>query len=117
MERRAATDALIDASILDALSGGPLHGYAVSEAIGRASDGLPALEEREIYAALHRLEFQGALASAWGVGDDHRRAKYYRLREACTSKPALALEVLALFSMASVPLPHVAARAPELQLP
>jgi hypothetical protein len=83
-------DELTDALILSALASGPMHGYAISECI------VPSGEERDLYAALHRLEFNGALTSEWGVGEDGRRAKYYRLREAHASRPELAWEALAL---------------------
>jgi len=89
--------AAIDTLILDTLAGGPMHGFALSEAIGDSS-----LEERELYAALHRLEFHGALSSAWGLCEDRRRAKYYGLRAARTERPELLLEALALMSIMGV---------------
>jgi hypothetical protein len=74
-------DAAIDRPILHTLANGPMHGYAIAEAIGHFSERPQWLEERELYAALHRLEFEGILSSEWNVGEDRRRAKYYRLRK------------------------------------
>ena len=37
------------------------------------------VEEGALYPALHRLEVRGWLKSSWGVSDNNRRAKYYRL--------------------------------------
>jgi len=82
-------DILVDELILNALAGGPMHGYAIAEVID-------AREERNLYAALHRLELDGVLASEWVVGEDGRRAKYYRMREARALRPELAWEALAL---------------------
>jgi hypothetical protein len=101
MGRDAASEP-VAALILSALTGGPLHGYAIAEAVTRLAEGPLPLEERELYAALHRLEFQGILGSTWGRGEDHRRAKYYRLRESHAFRPDLILEALALMSLISV---------------
>ena len=40
------------------------------------------VEEGALYPALHRLELRGWLASEWGVSENNRRAKYYRLTAA-----------------------------------
>ena len=40
------------------------------------------VEEGALYPALHRLELRGLLESAWGVSENNRRAKYYRLTAA-----------------------------------
>jgi transcriptional regulator len=56
-----------------------MHGYAIAEFIQQNSDGILKVEEGALYPALHRLELRGWLASEWGVSDNNRRAKYYRL--------------------------------------
>ncbi|MGA2595003.1 MAG: helix-turn-helix transcriptional regulator [Bryobacteraceae bacterium] len=91
-----AGDTLIAALICNALASGPMHGYAISESIGEFSEGLLPIPEADLYAALHRLEFHGDLISEWGIGEDHQRAKYYRLREARAFRSELVLEILAL---------------------
>jgi transcriptional regulator len=68
--------------ILKTLSRGALHGYAIAESIQRTSDDLLRVEEGALYPALHRLELRGHLASEWGVSDNNRRAKFYRLTAA-----------------------------------
>jgi transcriptional regulator len=65
--------------ILKALSLGPNHGYGVLQRIELTSDGLLRLEQGSLYPALNRLEHRGLVASAWGVSDNNRRAKFYRL--------------------------------------
>jgi transcriptional regulator len=65
--------------ILKALSRGEMHGYAVAQFIQRASEDVLKVEEGALYPALHRLEVRGWLTSSWGVSDNNRRAKYYRL--------------------------------------
>lgn len=69
----------LDLLILKALVWGPLHGYAVADWIGRITDGALLVEEGALYPALHRLENRDLLASTWGVSENNRRAKYYRL--------------------------------------
>ncbi len=69
----------LDLLILKALSWGPRHGYAVAEWIQSITDGDLLVEEGPLYTALHRLERQGWLVGTWGLSDNNRRAKYYRL--------------------------------------
>jgi transcriptional regulator len=72
----------LDMLVLKTLSRGPLHGYAIAESIQRRSDDVLRVEEGALYPALHRLELRGHLASEWGVSDNNRRAKFYRLTAA-----------------------------------
>jgi len=72
----------LDLLILKALTWGPMHGYAISEWIGGATDDVLLLEEGTLYPALHRLEHRGWLAAEWGLSDNNRRAKFYRLTTA-----------------------------------
>jgi PadR family transcriptional regulator PadR len=65
--------------ILRALSQGALHGYAVSEWIQSVTDGALLVEEGTLYPALHRLEGKKLIASEWGLSENNRRAKFYRL--------------------------------------
>jgi PadR family transcriptional regulator PadR len=72
----------LDMLVLKTLSRGPLHGYAVAEFIQQTSDDALHVEEGALYPALHRLELRGWLRSEWGVSENNRRAKYYRLTPA-----------------------------------
>ncbi len=72
----------LDLLILQTLSGGPLHGYAIGRWIRERSEGVLDVEEGALYPALHRLEGRGWLSSEWGKTDTGRRAKFYRLTEA-----------------------------------
>jgi transcriptional regulator len=72
----------LDLLVLKALSWGPMHGYGISEWIEGATSALLLLEEGTLYPALHRLERRGWITSEWGVSDNNRRAKFYRLTAA-----------------------------------
>jgi transcriptional regulator len=72
----------LDMLILKTLIRGPMHGYAVVEFIQQTSEDVLRVEEGALYPALHRLELRGLLASEWGVSENNRRAKYYRLTAA-----------------------------------
>jgi PadR family transcriptional regulator len=72
----------LDMLVLNALSAGEKHGYAVSEWIEAVTDGSLLVEEGTLYPALHRLERRGLVAAEWGVSDNNRRAKYYALTTA-----------------------------------
>jgi transcriptional regulator len=69
----------LDALILKAVSLQRHHGYGVMERIQQITAGAFRIEEGALYPALHRLEHQGYLAGEWGVSDNNRRAKYYKL--------------------------------------
>ncbi|MBV8206553.1 MAG: PadR family transcriptional regulator [Acidobacteria bacterium] len=68
--------------ILKTLVRGAMHGYAIAESILACSEEVLQVEEGALYPALHRLELRGLLASEWGLSENNRRAKYYRLMPA-----------------------------------
>jgi PadR family transcriptional regulator len=72
----------LDMLILKALVRGAMHGYGIVEFIQRTSEDVLRVEEGALYPALHRLELRGLLAAEWGVSENKRRAKYYRLTAA-----------------------------------
>jgi transcriptional regulator len=69
----------LDLLVLKALSAGPAHGYGVARWIERATDDVLRVEEGSLYPALHRLDQRGWIASEWGVSENNRRARFYRL--------------------------------------
>lgn len=69
----------LDVLILKALVWGPLHGYAITSLIRRQSGDALLVEEGTLYPALWRLENKGLLEAEWGLSENNRKAKYYRL--------------------------------------
>jgi PadR family transcriptional regulator PadR len=61
---------------------GPLHGYGIARRIEQTSGNRLVLNYGTVYPALLRLEQEGFIDSEWGVSDNNRRAKYYRLTRA-----------------------------------
>jgi len=80
----------LDMLILKSLARGAKHGYAITEWIEQISEDALRVEEGALYPALHRLELKGLLGAEWGVSENNRRAKYYRLLPA--GRKALAAE-------------------------
>lgn len=72
----------LDMLVLKTLQKGPMHGYGIAEFIEERSADVLRVEEGALYPALHRLELRGLLAADWGVSDNRRRAKFYRLTAA-----------------------------------
>ena len=72
----------LDLMILKTLSLGPDHGWGVSQRIQQMSRNLFEVNQGSLYPALHRLEDQGWIESEWGVSENNRRAKFYRLTPA-----------------------------------
>jgi transcriptional regulator len=72
----------LDLLILKAVSLGPLHGYGILLRIEQISGHALTIEQGALYPALARLERQRLLDAEWGVSDNNRRAKFYRLTTA-----------------------------------
>ena len=58
---------------------GPLHGYGIARRIEQTSDDALSINEGTLYPVLLKLEQEGAIASQWGVSENNRRARFYRL--------------------------------------
>jgi len=69
----------LDVLILKSLVWGPLHGYAITSFIRQQSDEAFLIEEGTLYPALWRLESKGLLVADWGLSENNRKAKFYRL--------------------------------------
>jgi len=69
----------LDVLILKALAWGPLHGYAITSLIRRQTDEALLVEEGTLYPALWRLEGKGLVEAEWGLSENNRKAKFYRL--------------------------------------
>ena len=61
---------------------GPLHGYGIARRIEQISGDRFVLNYGSVYPALLRLEQEGAIASDWGVSENNRKARFYRLTAA-----------------------------------
>ena len=72
----------LDLLVLKTLSWGPMHGYNVLAWLRRATEGELKIEDAALYPALHRMEVRGLIASEWGLSENNRRAKFYRLTPA-----------------------------------
>ena len=69
----------LDLLILKTLQTGPTHGWDIAQRIRQVSREVLSVNQGSLYPALHRLEAQGRIASEWGVSDNNRRAKFYKL--------------------------------------
>ena len=76
----------LDLLILKAVSLGPLHGYGILLRIEQISERALTIEQGALYPALARLERQRLLDAEWGVSENNRRAKFYRLTAEGTKK-------------------------------
>jgi transcriptional regulator len=69
----------LDLIVLKALSWGPLHGYGIAAWLEQQSGGLIGVDDSALYQALHRMEGRRLVVAEWGVTENNRRARYYRL--------------------------------------
>ena len=69
----------LEMMVLQTLRLGPLHGYALAQAIKRASDELVHVDEGSLYPALQRMLKAGWLTSTWSVSERNRQVRVYKL--------------------------------------
>jgi PadR family transcriptional regulator PadR len=65
--------------VLKTLAHGEMHGYGITLHIQRVSSDILRVEEGSLYPALHRMEQDGWISAEWGMSENNRRARYYRL--------------------------------------
>ncbi|MGI9074779.1 MAG: PadR family transcriptional regulator [Bryobacteraceae bacterium] len=65
--------------VLKTLQHGPMHGWGITMHIQRISDEVLRVEEGSLYPALHRMEQEGWIRAEWGISENNRCARYYRL--------------------------------------
>jgi PadR family transcriptional regulator, regulatory protein PadR len=58
---------------------GPQHGYGIARRIEQTSENLLSINHGTLYPVLLKLEQEGSIASQWGVSENNRRAKFYRI--------------------------------------
>ena len=72
----------LDMLVLKALSLGPMHGYGIGQRIQQLASEMLQVEEGTLYPALYRIEERGWISSEWGVSENNRRARFYKLTRA-----------------------------------
>jgi PadR family transcriptional regulator PadR len=72
----------LDMLVLKVLQGGAQHGFGIAERIHRLSRQALVVEEGSLYPALYRMEDRGWIEAEWGLSENKRRAKFYRLTRA-----------------------------------
>ena len=72
----------LDMLILRVLSRGDMHGWGIADRIDQVSKQVLSVGEGSLYPALYRLQEQGWIESEWGVSENNRKAKFYRLTRA-----------------------------------
>jgi len=72
----------LDMLILKSLQNEPRHGLGIADRIQQMSQEILRVEQGSLYPALYRLEAQGWIKAEWGVSDNNRKARYYKLTAA-----------------------------------
>ena len=72
----------LDALVLRTLSWGAMHGFEITTWLEERSGGRLDVDDRALYQALQRLEERGFVETEWGITDNNRRARYYKLTAA-----------------------------------
>ena len=72
----------LDMLILKALSLGAMHGWGITQRLQQISSEVILVQEGSLYPCLYRLQRKGLIVSEWGVSENNRRARFYRLTTA-----------------------------------
>jgi PadR family transcriptional regulator len=72
----------LDLLVLRTLLFGPIHGHAIAKSIERTSQDVLRVDHGSLYPALQRLERRGLVSAKWGISENNRRARFYRLTAA-----------------------------------
>ncbi|CAN5891213.1 MAG: PadR family transcriptional regulator [Gemmatimonadota bacterium] len=72
----------LDVLVLKALSWSPMHGFEITCWLEERSGGALELRDSALYQALYRMEERGLVEAEWGVTENNRRARYYRITPA-----------------------------------
>ncbi len=90
----------LDLLILKAASLEPMHGWGIGRRIRQMSRGTLELQQGSLYPALHRLTKRGLLQAWWGISENNRRARFYRITPA--GRRRLARETAAWHGVSAV---------------
>ena len=82
MARLPVLKGTLDLLVLRALSWTPMHGFEIVSWLEGAANGSLDVEDSALYQAVYRLEERGLLQAEWGVTENNRRARYYKLTAA-----------------------------------
>ena len=82
MSRLPVLKGTLDLLVLRALSWTPMHGFEIVSWLERAANASLEIEDSALYQAVYRLEERGLLQAEWGVTENNRRARYYKLTAA-----------------------------------
>ena len=80
-----STDSLLGALellVLKAVENGPMHGWGITLHIQNVSNDVLRVEEGSLYPALHRMEKAGWVKAEWGLSENNRRARFYKITPA-----------------------------------
>src|SRR6188472_1500468 len=69
----------LDLLLLKALTWTPMHGVEITTWLEQRSGGELSFDDSGVYQALYRMEERGLIEAEWGVSDNNRRARYYRI--------------------------------------
>ena len=82
MSRIELLQGTLDLLVLRVLNAGPMHGFGIAQKIHLLSADALRVEEGSLYPALYRMERKAWIEAEWGVSENNRRAKFYRLTKA-----------------------------------
>ena len=72
----------VDLLIMKAMELEPLHGWAIAQRINQLSQDVLRVHQGSLYPALQRLEREDWITAEWGLSENNRRARFYRLTKA-----------------------------------
>ena len=78
-DQLALVKGTLDVLVLKALSWGPMHGFEITTWLEDNSGGALDVDDSALYQGLYRLEGRELIAAEWGITENGRRARYYKV--------------------------------------
>lgn len=78
-DRTGLLQGTLELLILKILAREPMHGFGIVQRIHETAEDLVKVEDGSLYPALYRMEERGWVTSEWGLSENNRRAKFYKL--------------------------------------
>jgi len=72
----------LDPLVLKTLSWSPMHAFEIATWLEERSSGRVEVDDAALLQALHRLEERRLIVAEWGMTENSRRARYYKLTRA-----------------------------------
>jgi PadR family transcriptional regulator PadR len=81
-QRKDVVQGTLDLLVLKIIATQPMHGWGVMQRIRHLTDDVFQVTPGSLFPALRRLEENGWASGSWGVSENNRKARFYKITKA-----------------------------------